>query len=61
MKPLRPFVVTGGVACVLIGFAAALSNGTVQQVTELGRTLIIAGAILLAGAVIASAVAGQHK
>jgi hypothetical protein len=62
MKPFRPLVVIGGGACVFIGLLAVLSGGgTTQQVMEPGRALIVAGAILLAGAVIASAIAGQHK
>ena len=61
MKPLRTLVVLGGVACLSLGFLVGVAGRGAVNATAMGHALIVAGAILIAGAVIASAIAGQRK
>jgi len=59
--PLLPTLF--GLACFFIGVTAALfgGGGPVEHVVALGNSLIIAGAILTAGALISTAVAARGK
>lgn len=59
MNALRNFSTVLGVGCLALGLIAALSGGgRLDQVIALGHTLILAGAILMAGVLISSAIAG---
>lgn len=62
MKPLETLLAAVGVTCLVIGLWAGLylGGGTREQVGALGQALVIAGAILIAGAVISSAIAGRR-
>ena len=58
MNTLRKLAAVVGVGYLLIGMAAAMSGGgATQHVIALGQTLVLAGAILLAGVLISSAIA----
>lgn len=57
MNYLRPLTAVLGVGCLVVGFWAALSSGTAEHVTALGNSLVIAGAVIIAGAIISSAIA----
>jgi hypothetical protein len=62
IKSLRSLSIVTGVGCLIIGVAAALSGGgTVEQVIALGHTLVIAGAILIAGVLVSSAILGSSR
>ncbi len=62
MNALRSISAVLGVGCLVVGLIAALSGGgTVAQVTALGNTLILAGAILLAGVLVSAALAGGGR
>lgn len=58
---LRSVSVMLAFVCLVLGTSAALSNGTLDVVTAFGRTAIIAGAIILAGWLISSAIAESHR
>jgi hypothetical protein len=46
--------------CLVAGLIAALSGGgTIEHVIALGHTLMIAGAIIVAGVLISSAIGGH--
>ena len=62
MNTLRNMSAGVGVGCVVLGLAAALQGGgRADQVMALGHTLIIAGAVLIAGVLISAAIAGGSK
>jgi hypothetical protein len=62
MNTLRNLSAGVGVGCLLVGLAAAMSGGgRADQVMALGHTLVLAGAILLAGVLISSAIAGGRR
>lgn len=56
MKTLRALGPALGVACLLIGSLAAMSDGgTVAATTALGHSLVMAGAIIIAAVIIGAA------
>ena len=60
MNILRNISAVLGVVCLALGLLAAVSGGgAVEQVMALGHTLILAGAILIAGVLISSALVGS--
>ena len=60
MNALRNLSAVLGVGCVAFGLLAVLSGGgRSDQVIALGHTLILAGAILVAGVLISSAIVGN--
>ena len=63
MITLRSISMILGIGFLVVGVMAALSDGgTVPGFTALGRTLVIAGAILIAGVIVsASILAGSNK
>jgi hypothetical protein len=62
MKTLRSFSLALGIGCFVVGLIACFSGGgTLVQVVALGNTLIIAGAIIFAGILIASATLESGK
>lgn len=62
MDTLRSLSTVSGVGCLVIGIVAVMSGGgTVEQVIALGHTLIITGAIIIAGVLISSAIVGSTK
>jgi hypothetical protein len=62
MNALRTIVTVIGIGCLGLGVLAVLSGGgTTEQVAVLGQSLVIAGAILLAGALISAAIAGNNR
>lgn len=54
MKSLLALSAVGGVFCMVVGVLFGLTGAIA------GHALVIAGAILIAGAVIGSAIAGQR-
>lgn len=59
MNALRNLSAALGIGCLALGLLAAMSGGgRTDQVMALGHTLILAGAILVAGVLISSAIAG---
>ena len=51
-----------GIGCLVGGIMTVLHNGTGTDLVPLGRTLVIAGAIIIAAVVVsASIVAGSNK
>lgn len=62
MKSLKIVTLIFGFISLAIGVLAALSSGgPMEHVVLLGQTLILAGAILIAAAVISSAIEGLNK
>ena len=62
MKSLKTVTLVFGFICFAIGVLAALSSGgPIEHVILLGQTLVLAGAILIAAAVISSAIEGRNK
>ena len=62
MNALRTIVTVIGIGCLGLGVLAMLSGGgTVEHVAVLGQSLVIAGAILLAGALISAAIASNNR
>jgi drug/metabolite transporter (DMT)-like permease len=62
MKAFRSISAVLGIALLVVGLAAVLNGGgRIDQVAALGHTLITAGAIILAGALISSAIVDNRK
>jgi hypothetical protein len=62
MNNFRALAPALGVACLVIGSLAALSNGgTTAATTALGHSLITAGAIIIAAAIIGAALTGSGR
>lgn len=61
MKILRSLALTFGFICIVIGVLAVLSGGHVEHVVMLGQSLVTAGAIIIASAVISAAIASRDK
>lgn len=60
MNALRNLSAVLGVGCLALGLLAVMSGGgRSDQVIALGHTLILAGAILIAGVLISSAIVGS--
>lgn len=57
MRTPRSLAAALGVACLVLGLVGSLQNGTVENILDLGHVLLIAGAIIIAGALISSAIA----
>jgi len=56
MRTLRPLSTALGFGCLVIGLIGGLQNGTVANIVTLGHVLLIAGAIIIAGGLISSAI-----
>lgn len=57
---LRNWSAVLGIGCLVFGLMAVLSGGgRTDQIIALGHTLLLAGAILIAGVLISSAIAGD--
>ena len=62
MKTLRLVPAVQGVCGLVLGSIAALSGGgTTAAVEALGRTVVIAGAIVIAGWLISSAITESNR
>jgi len=62
MKILRAIAPTLGLACLVLGSLAAMSDGgTIAAITALGHSLILAGAILIAAAIIGAALTESSR
>jgi hypothetical protein len=62
MKILRSLTLTFGFVCIVIGVVAVLAGGGhVEHVVMLGQSLVTAGAIIIASAVISAAIAGREN
>jgi hypothetical protein len=61
MNTLRPLSAAIGFGCLVVGVIFGISGGTVAHVTALGNTLITAGAILVTGVLISSAIVSSGR
>ena len=62
MKIFRAIALTLGLACLVLGTVAAMSDGgTIAATRALGHSLILAGAIIIAAAIIAAALTGERQ
>lgn len=56
MRKLRILSAVVGFGCLVLGLFASVQNGTLDNIAALGRVLLIAGAIILVGVLINSAI-----
>ena len=61
MKILQSLTLTFGFICLVIGALAVISGGHVEHVVMLGQSLVVAGAIIIASAVISAAIARRDN
>jgi hypothetical protein len=61
MKALRSVSIILGILFLAVGVLAALQNGTPDNIVALGHALLIAGAIILAGVLISSAISENGR
>jgi len=61
MKPFRSVSAVLGILFSAVGLLASVQNGTPDNIVALGHALLIAGAIIIAGVLISSAIAGNGR
>lgn len=56
MRTLRSLSAALGFGCLVLGLFGGLQDGNVANIVALGHVLLIAGAIIIAGVLISSAI-----